>query len=104
MEAEQEGSKSWFLDHDGGISGVDPADLSLIPFLPGRQGLGDFQWIHVDIHQVEMRLAALPVQEVANWLLPRFACDPCFLLRLDPRSDVILLTLHGPALRHGPPA
>src|SRR5215204_3953511 len=104
VEAEQEGGESRFLDHDGRVPRIDPANLPFILLFPRRQGRGYVQWIYYDVYEVEVRLTAFPVQKAANWLLSRFACYSRLLLRLDPGRNVIFVTLHGPPLRYGPAA
>src|SRR5829696_8481409 len=69
VEAEQEGGESRFLDHDGRVPRIDPANLPFILLFPRRQGRGYVQWIYYDVYEVEVRLTAFPVQKAANWLL-----------------------------------
>src|SRR5437016_5808066 len=103
-EIEEESRKPRLFDDDGCVAGIDPAHFPFALFFPGGQGRGYVERIDAVVHQLEMGLAARAVHEGADRLLTRLAGYAGLQLRLDPRCDVILPTLHWPALRHGPPA
>lgn len=101
-DLEEQAREAGLIDDDGSVARIYPPRLGLCLLLPHRQVFGSVEWIDRDLHKIEMRIAALPVQERADRLFARLAGDPGLLLSLDAGGGAILAPLHRPALRHRP--